>query len=265
MVEVERSEAAFSKAELPFAAPCRALTPLAPLGWLRQGAADMRAAPLASLTYGAGIALASLAVVAVALRFGTYWSVLILLSGFAFVGPLIAIGLYSISRHGALNERVSLRQAVSDVGRVLATTMVFSLGLLIVFLVWARAGSMLHVFYPDVQDGDWRRFSGFLAIGSAVGAIFAALIFAFSAFALPFITDRQCDAVTAIVTSVNAVLRNKRAMAVWAACIVAAVVLGFALGVVGLGVTIPLIGHATWHAYQETIDASAWPPHATAR
>jgi uncharacterized membrane protein len=71
--------------------------------------------------------------------------------------------------------------------------------------------------------------------------------------------DRQCDAVTATVTSVNAVLRNKSAMLVWAACIAAAVVTGFALGIVGLGLTIPLIGHATWHAYEDTIDASAWP------
>ena len=65
---------------------------------------------------------------------------------------------------------------------------------------------------------------------------------------------------TALVTSINAVLRNKRAMVVWAALIVAAVVAGFATGFLAFGVLIPLLGYATWHAYRETIDASAWPP-----
>jgi uncharacterized membrane protein len=77
-----------------------------------------------------------------------------------------------------------------------------------------------------------------------------------------------------VVTSVNAVLRNKPAMALWAVCIVLAVSPGFALLLIGrgrssalvlamvaLGLTLPTIGHATWHAYRETIDAEAWPPH----
>jgi len=62
-----------------------------------------------------------------------------------------------------------------------------------------------------------------------------------------------------VVTSINAVLRNKSAMATWIALIVMAVAIGFATAFVGLAVTIPVIGHATWHAYRETIDASAWP------
>jgi len=78
----------------------------------------------------------------------------------------------------------------------------------------------------------------------------------------------------AVVTSVNAVLRNKPAMAVWAACIVVAVAPGFALLFVGhergggfawimtgLGITLPLIGHATWHGYRATVDAGQWPPN----
>ncbi len=247
--------------ELPFVAPCRTLPALAPLQWLREGASDMRRAAGASLVYGAAIALASVAIVAVAWRYGTYWSVLILLSGFSFVGPVLAIGLYSLSRQRVRGQRPALAPSLRDVARVLGTTMVFSLSLLIVFLVWARAGSMLHVFYPDDGDAGWADFLLFLGIGSAVGGLFAVFTFACSAFALPFITDRQCDAVTAIVTSINAVLRNKRAMLVWGACIVGAVLLGFALGVVGLGLTIPWIGHATWHAYEATIDADAWPHH----
>jgi len=55
-------------------------------------------------------------------------------------------------------------------------------------------------------------------------------------------------------------LRNKRAMLVWGALIFAAVVIGFATMLLGFIVLMPLIGYATWHAYRDTIDASAWPP-----
>jgi uncharacterized membrane protein len=91
--------------------------------------------------------------------------------------------------------------------------------------------------------------------------MFAAFVFCISAFSLPMIADRDTDTVTAVVTSFNAVLRNKTAMVVWALLIVAAVAAGFVSAFIGLVITIPLIGHATWHAYQETIDSSAWPRH----
>ncbi|HMB40052.1 MAG TPA: hypothetical protein VKO85_13325, partial [Wenzhouxiangellaceae bacterium] len=74
--------------------------------------------------------------------------------------------------------------------------------------------------------------------------------------------DRDADMVTACITSVNAVLRNKPAMIVWIALIVLLTGLGFATAGVGLIVVIPLLGYATWHGYVETIDASAWPDSA---
>jgi len=129
-------------------------------------------------------------------------------------------------------------------------------------LLWARAGSMVHVFFPVHANPDWSQLATFLAIGSVIGSIFAGLTFLFSAFSLPMICERDTDAVTAIVTSVNAVLRNKRAMVVWVMLIVGLTALGFATALLGLGLVIPLLGHATWHGYQETIDASAWPLNA---
>jgi uncharacterized membrane protein len=73
--------------------------------------------------------------------------------------------------------------------------------------------------------------------------------------------DREVDTVTAVVTSVNAVLRNKPAMAVWLMIIVTLTGLGFATAFAGLVVLFPLLGHATWHAYRAVVDASAWPLH----
>ena len=118
---------------------------------------------------------------------------------------------------------------------------------------------MLHVFFPVEAHPDWQDLIMFLGIGSAVGAIFAAIIFSTAAFSLPMIMDKKVDMVTAIVTSINAVLRNKLPMFIWGCIIVACVLLGFLTAFIGLVVLLPLIGHATWHAYQETIDAHQWP------
>jgi uncharacterized membrane protein len=243
----------------PFVAPCRRLSPGAPLGWVKNGWQDFRSAPAQSLSYGLVIAALSWAVTAVGLKMGSYWAVLVLLSGFVFVAPVLALGLYSISRQLGAGQKPSLGRCFGEQRRGLGTAMVFALALLVVFLVWARAGSMLHVFFPVEGHPDWRQLAGFLAIGSAVGSVFALVTFAFSAFSLPMICDRDTDAITAVVTSINAVLRNKPAMLVWILLIVGLTAVGFATALIGLAVTIPLLGYATWHGYRDTIDASAWP------
>jgi uncharacterized membrane protein len=117
---------------------------------------------------------------------------------------------------------------------------------------------MVHVFFP-VESESAVDFVRFLGIGSAVGSIFALVTFSASAFSLPMIVDRDADMITACITSVNAVLRNKPAMLVWIALIVGVTGLGFATAGLGLIVAIPVLGYATWHGYADTIDASGWP------
>ncbi|MEI2419729.1 DUF2189 domain-containing protein, partial [Arthrospira platensis SPKY2] len=123
------------------------------------------------------------------------------------------------------------------------------------------AGSMVHVFFPVESKPELIQVLRFLTIGSAVGSIFAAVAFAASAFSLPMLMDRKADTITAVITSVNATLRNKPAMAVWLAMIVILTGIGFATAFVGMVLLFPLLGHATWHAYRDVIDASAWPAH----
>lgn len=246
-------------AALPFVAPCRILAASAPFGWLRRGWSDFRRAPQQSLGLGIVIVVLSWIVTGIGLAAGSYWAALVLLSGFVFVAPLLALGIYSISRQLERGMAPTLVRCMEEQGRALGNAMVFALALLVLFLVWARAGSMMHVFFPAGGGSDWRELALFLGIGSVVGSIFALLTFTFSAFSLPMICDRETDAVTAIVTSVNAVLRNKPAMAVWALLIVLLTGIGFATALLGLAVTIPVLGHATWHAYRDTIDSSAWP------
>ncbi|MFO0448574.1 MAG: DUF2189 domain-containing protein [Pseudomonadota bacterium] len=245
---------------LPFAAPCRRLEARAPLRWLRLGWHDLKRAPRQSLTYGAGIWLLSVLVSYVAWAFGNGWMLILLLSSFVFVAPVLALGLYALSAQLERGEKPSLTRCLVAERASLGDALVYSLILLVIALVWVRAGSALQNFWPELAEPSLADVVSFFAIGSAVGSLFALLAFAASAFALPMLVDRRADGVTAVVTSINAVLKNKPAMAVWVLLIVGAVVVGFATLLVGLAVTMPLIGHATWHAYRETIDAGAWPP-----
>ncbi|MGI9247058.1 MAG: DUF2189 domain-containing protein [Steroidobacteraceae bacterium] len=261
---------------LPFVAPCRIVATSAPVDWIRRGWRDFRAAPRQSLTYGAVVVLLSLAMAYVTIRFGGDWELLALVSGFILVAPLVAVGTYSISEQLERGVRPSLRRCFLDERRAFGNLMVFALMLMVVFLVWWRAASAVHVFFPvDMTTPEWTDYLQFLAIGGAVGSLFALIVFAVAAFSLPMLVDRDVDSITAAVTSVNAVLRNKKPMAVWAAMIVVAVTPGFALLLLGrergahfavamllLGFTLPLVGHATWHGYRATIDAAAWPRSA---
>ena len=249
---------------LPFMAPCRGVAPGAPLRWVAMGWDDFKRAPALSLGYGVAIMLLSMIVTGIGLKYGSYWAALILLSGFVFVAPLLALGLYSVSRQ-IHNQQFhngpapSFARSVEATRKALGTSMVYALALLVLFLVWARAASMVHVFFPQNATPSLAELATFLAIGTAVGSVFSLVTFVASAFSLPMICDRDTDAITAIVTSVNAVLRNKPAMAAWAAIIVVLTAIGFATALIGLAVIIPLLGYATWHAYVETVDARAWP------
>ncbi|MGM0659253.1 MAG: DUF2189 domain-containing protein [Pseudomonadota bacterium] len=247
----------------PFAAPCRRLDPGAPLRWLAAGWRDYRASVPVSLGYGLIVFAVSLGVTLLAWWLGSYVLVISMLSGFIFVAPLLATGMYSVSRQIGRGKPVSFARSVRRMQFALRDALVFALVLLVIFLVWVRAGVMVHVFFPAGESHDPLLLLRFLGIGSAVGSIFALVTFSAAAFSLPMIVDRDADMVTACITSVNAVLRNKPAMAVWIALIVLLTGLGFATAGSGLIVAIPLLGYATWHGYVETIDASAWPDSAS--
>ena len=120
---------------------------------------------------------------------------------------------------------------------------------------------MVTVFFPTDGEPSTGELLGYLAFGSGIGAVFAAVTFSASVFSLPMIMHRDVDSITAIVTSVNAVLRNKGTMVVWLTLILVSLVLGVVTAFVGLIVIVPVIGYAAWHGYLETIDADAFPRH----
>ena len=249
--------------ELPFVAPCNKLKVDAPVRWLRLGWADIKKAPKQSLTYGLMIVVLSYSVSSMVWFFGGLGLLTSILSGFVFLGPVLAIGLYSISCQIQAGMTPQLGYCLREGRRHLSNELVFAVILTVIFLIWARAASMIHIFFPSESNADWSEFVIFLSVGTLVGSIFSAIIFCFSAFSLPMIMDRKADVITAVVTSINAVLRNRRVLFIWACIIVLIVAIGFATAFIGFIVLMPLVGHATWHAYQETINADSWPKHET--
>jgi len=248
--------------EMPFVAPCRELSPWAPFRWIKLGVKDLLQAPQQSLIYGLAVALMIAIVSLLAWMKGSQWIMFAMLGGFVFLAPLTCIGLYAISAQLERGQPPLMARSLrAAFRRHLGNEMIFAIILLIIFLVWARAAVIITVFFPTDGEQTWRDLLPYLAFGSMIGSVFAAVTFCASAFSLPMIMHRNVDSITAIVTSVNAVLRNKRAMFIWLTIIVASLLLGLVTAFVGLIVIIPVIGYAAWHGYLETIDAEEFPRH----
>jgi uncharacterized membrane protein len=260
MTEEDRTQ--INRDELPFAAPCRELSSWAPIGWVRAGISDLIRAPQQSLAYGLSVAIMIGIVSLLAWLRGSQWFMFAMLGGFVFLAPLTCIGLYAISAQLERGQPpLFTRSTRAAFKRHFGNEMVFALVLMIIFLIWARAAVMVSVFFPTDGEISTMDLVSFFTFGTTIGAVFAAITFSASVFSLPMIMHRDVDSITAIVTSVNAVLRNKRAMFVWLAIIVMSLLVGVATAFIGLVVIIPVIGYAAWHGYLETIDAGAFPRH----
>lgn len=248
--------------EMPFVAPCRTLSPWAPFRWVKRGIGDLLQAPQQSLAYGLSVAIMIGVVCLLAWFRGSQWFMFAMLGGFVFLAPLTCVGLYAISAQLERGQApVMARSIRAAFRRHFGNEMVFALALLVIFLVWARAAVMVSVFFPTDGSPTVRDWIMYLGFGSAIGAVFAAVTFSASAFSLPMIMHRNVDSITAIVTSVNAVLRNKLAMFIWLSIIVVSLLLGIVTAFVGLIVIVPVIGYAAWHGYLETINADMFPRH----
>ena len=238
--------------------PCRLLNTGVAFEWLRAGWNDFRNAKGISLAYGFFVFLVSVLVAWLAWKLGGFVLLLSVLSGFVFVAPMLAFGLYSVSRQLCEGKTPSLEHTLQAIKRPLGNAMVYTLVLLVVFLLWARAGMMVQVFFPLGGRPEWDHILTFLLIGSVVGSIFASVSFAASVFSLPMLANRDIDVITAVISSINAVLRNKPAMLVWAMLICFLTLVGFLTAGIGLIIIIPWLAYATWHGYRAALDVSEW-------
>jgi uncharacterized membrane protein len=251
------------RSALPFAERVRLVSTDQPFRWLAAGWQDLRAAPGASVAYGMIFVVAGFALSYLLVGAGLLYLVLPLIVGFMLVGPALTVGFYGISRDLEAGRRPSFKGAIvawrANPGPLLG----FGLALVCFLVVWMRFAALVFaICFPhsmlDVQsllNAALFTEDGliFLAVGTVVGGVMASIAFAAGAFSLPLLLDQKVGVLEALVTSVVAVVLNAPAMAVWAALVVVFAAAGLVLGYVGLVVTLPLLGHATWHAYRAVI------------
>ena len=247
---------------LPYVAPCVELPLNAPWQWLKLGFKDVGRAPLVSLTYGVVMSGLIMAVTFMAWQFGSAWIMFSLLCGFVFIAPIACVATYAVSAQLERGLTVSFKRTLrACFKRYIGAELVFALVLLIIFLLWARASSMASVFLPNSGEYTLESMVAYLSILALVSLLFLSITFVASVFSLPMIMHRDVDAITAVVTSVNAVMRNKRVMLFWGWLIAAGLLIGMATCGVALIFFLPTVGHAVWHGYLQTIDASQFPRH----
>lgn len=231
------------------------------LRWLSAGWRDLWLQPSSSLAYGVGVFLLSVAFVWTLVEFGRDYILLPALSGFLIVAPFLALGLYEKSRAIGEGRPTGLRSML--LVRPRAGAQVFFTGLLLSLLVllWTRAAVLLWaLFFGVTAFPGLDRVIGILfgtvygwtmvLVGAAIGGLFAAFAFAISVFAVPMLLDRRIDALTAMSKSMKLVWNNLAPMIAWGGMVLALFGVCVASGLLGLIIIFPLLGHATWHAYE---------------
>jgi uncharacterized membrane protein len=235
---------------------------LRPLGWLARGWRDLMRCPLPGLLHGLALALFGAALITLAGR--QFWLLTGAFSGFLLVAPVLATGLYKVSRALERGERADLGVALGawkPEGRL----MVFGLLLAFAGTGWVLTSASLIYGFAGVPVRDTVDFirlvvlderSHLFEIWLALGALLAAPVFASSVVAIPLLLDRQVGVLAAVLTSWRVVQVHPLSMALWAALLIGLTALGMAAALVGLIVVAPWLAHASWHAYRDLVDTS---------
>ena len=229
--------------------------------WLRAGWSDMFAYPAIAAFYGCAFWVMAMVLGAVFRARPEY--VMTVASGCILVGPFLAMGLYDVSRRRERGEHpqwiASLtcwRPHMRSMGMLILVLMVLELlwgrASLVVFAVFFNTGmpSTTGVVQAIFNPENWE----FVIAYTVVGGAFAAIVFATAVVSIPTILDRDVDAITAAITSLEVVFHNTGIMVLWGgvitALVVAALLLPWGIGLLLVG---PLLGHASWHAYRGAV------------
>jgi uncharacterized membrane protein len=235
----------------------------APLRWLARGWRDLMTGP--GLFYGIAFVAMSWSLHAYLLE--QPHVTLALGTGFALIGPFLSMGLYDLSRQRECSGTADLLPSLHAWRRHPGAIGLYAIILLLLLAGWMRVSMVLvALFYQGTMPTAATFMSvlapsgenaAFLAVYFGVGAGFALLVFAISVVSIPMMLDRDTDTITAMIASCITLARNPGAMAVWAALIGVLILAGLVTWYFALLVTGPLVGHATWHAYRELVDAAS--------
>lgn len=233
-----------------------------PLVWLAAGWLDLKANPLPSLAYGVLFALGGDLIILAALNHPHLLSVAI--SGFFLVAPLLAAGLYELSRQTASGRRILFIDSLRCYRRNGQSLFMFGLLIALIVVFWERFSAIAFTLLDPSSEINAGAFlnrlilSGehlpFITTWLALGGLLALFVFALSVVSVPMMLDRNCDFLTAMVSSLDAFLHNSGPLLLWAGLIVLLTLAGFATLLFGLVVLMPILGHASWHAYRELVE-----------
>jgi uncharacterized membrane protein len=230
--------------------------------WLAQGWRDFLKTPLVSLVYGASFVVFSAVIVGgfYALDLGSL--ILPFAGGFIILAPILVVGLYDVSRRleeGRPARLIDVFGAFSDSAGQLSA---MGIALLICFLVWIEVALFLFMIFFNQAPPSLEGFvyevlfslngAFLLIIGSAVGAVFATVVFSISAISVPLIYDKPVDVMSAIGISILVVRENWRVMFGWAA-LIAVITVSAVILLPALAVAMPVLAFATWHAYRDLL------------
>jgi uncharacterized membrane protein len=231
---------------------------------LAAGLRDFQAAPRYGIAVGMFFALGGWAVVLCVAWLGLPWLAYPLAAGFVILGPFAALALYEVSRRreagvglspAALWSTIRARREVSWMAFVS----------LFIFIVWMYQVRLLIALFLGIgaSFATLGEFLAavlgtpqglvFLAVGNGVGAVLSLLVFSLTVVSFPLLLDRDVDFVTAMITSVRSVATSPVAMIGWAACVTLILLASIAAGFLPLVVTLPVLGHATWHLYRKVV------------
>jgi uncharacterized membrane protein len=230
-----------------------------PLRWLALGLRDFRRAPGIGLFYGAVFMVMGWTLAKVYENAPAY--TLALSAGFLLMGPFLCLGLYRVSQRLESGEKPDFGDSLLAWDTRTAQLGIFGFVLLVLEMLWGRATLVIFAVsfdgMPDFKGSLLALLDpanlGFIVAWLAVGAVFAGLIFAVSVVAMPLILDRQTDAITAGLTSLRLVLTQTGVMLWWGGLIAVITVLSLLPWFLGLLLTGPVIGHASWHAYRAAV------------
>jgi uncharacterized membrane protein len=248
-----------------------------PLVWLGLAWHDMLRAGWVSFSHGFAIALGGAAIIGLAHH--RFWLLAGALSGFMVIAPVLATSLYALSRALERKEQANWGVVlktwlnwqgshINKFGNDYWCMVQFGALLAIAATGWVLTSAALITLMAPVPIQSPLDFVRHVMLATdnwlfelwlALGGIMAAPMFASSVVSMPLLLDRRVTLMQAVLTSWRVVLANPVPMAAWAAIIMVFTLLGLGSLLLGLIPIVPMLGHASWHAYRELVDVSGLP------